>query len=196
MSRFAAPSYCCWNRANGCVNGLSLIVSRLQVANPSLFTLYCASAAFGTYFCMYAFRKPFSAGTFEVYVAMGIGIKMIYVASQVFGYTLSKFIGIKWVSEMTPPRHAGSILGLIAVAPVTLMLFAITPVPYNAIWLFVKGLPLGMVFGLVMGFLEGRKLTEAMIAGLCARFIFASGAMKSTGTWLITDMAVSEFSMP
>ena len=36
------------------------------------------------------------------------------------------------------------------------------------VWLFVNGLPLGMVFGLVIGFLEGRKVTEALSAGpLC-----------------------------
>lgn len=51
--------------------------------------------------------------------------------------------------------------------------------------LFLNGLPLGMVFHLVLSFLEGRRHTEAMAAGLCASFIVADGAMKSIGSWLL-----------
>ena len=38
-----------------------------------------------------------------------------------------------------------------------------------------------MVFGLVLGFLEGRQTTELLAAGLCASFILADGIMKSVG---------------
>src|SRR5262249_6511954 len=55
--------------------------------------------------------------------------------------------------------------------------------------------PLGMVFGLVLGFLEGRRHTEALTAGLCASFIFADGAVKSAGAALLAA-GVSEFWMP
>ncbi|MEZ6111840.1 MAG: DUF5690 family protein [Pirellulaceae bacterium] len=62
--------------------------------------LIAASAAFGTYFCMYAFRKPFTAGTFEGQEIWGLGLKTTLVISQLLGYMLSKFIGIKVISEM------------------------------------------------------------------------------------------------
>ena len=52
-----------------------------------------------------------------------------------------------------------------------------------------------MVFGLVLGFLEGRRDTEARMAGLCASFILADGATKSVGTWLL-QQGVSERWMP
>jgi hypothetical protein len=52
-----------------------------------------------------------------------------------------------------------------------------------------------MVFGMVLGFLEGRRLTEAMTAGLCASFILADGVTKSVGTWLLQN-GVSERWMP
>jgi hypothetical protein len=42
-----------------------------------------------------------------------------------------------------------------------------------------------MVFGLVLGMLEGRRLTEALTAGLCASFILADGVTKSVGAWLL-----------
>ncbi len=61
--------------------------------------------------------------------------------------------------------------------------------------MFLNGLSLGMVFGLVIGFLEGRRMTEALTAGLCASFILADGATKSVGTWLL-DRGIGEGWMP
>lgn len=144
---------------------------------------------------MYAFRKPFTAASFEQTDLWGIDFKTVVVATQVTGYTISKFIGIKVISEMPPQRRAISILGLILVAELGLFLFGVIPRPFNAIGLFVNGLSLGMVFGLVLGFLEGRRLTEALTAGLCASFILADGVVKSVGTWLL-DQGVSEDWMP
>ncbi len=172
------------------------ISTRLARANPVTFSAYCIFAAFGTYFCMYAFRKPFTAATYEGEVWLGIGFKTILVSAQVAGYTLSKFIGIKVISEMLPRYRAVSILGLIGIAEVALLMFAVTPPPWNFVWLFVNGLPLAMVFGLVLGFLEGRKVTESLSAGLCASFIVASGFVKSVGRSLIQDFHVDAYWMP
>lgn len=169
---------------------------RLNSSNPTLFSAYCIIAAFGTYFCMYAFRKPFTAATYEGITWLGIGFKTVLISSQVAGYTISKFIGIRVVSEL-PTRYCGiSILALIGIAEATLLLFAITPAPWSFVWLFVNGLPLGMVFGLVLRFLEGREVTEALSAGLCASFIVSSGFVKSVGRTLIVDYGVSQDWMP
>ena len=145
---------------------------------------------------MYAFRKPFTAVEYQDQVWLGIGFKTFLVAAQVAGYTLSKFIGIKVVSEMSARYRAVSILILIAISEAALLLFAVTPVPWNFIWLFVNGLPLGIVFGLVLGFLEGRKVTESLSAGLCASFIVASGAVKSVGRTLIVEYDIDIYWMP
>jgi hypothetical protein len=61
--------------------------------------------------------------------------------------------------------------------------------------MFVNGLSLGMVFGLVVGFLEGRRITEALTAALCASFILADGLTKSAGTWLL-ELGIAERWMP
>ena len=174
----------------------SWISKRLAEAHPLVFSTYCIVAAFGTYFCMYAFRKPFTAATYENTIWLGLGFKTILIVSQVTGYTLSKFVGIKIVSEMPAKYRAIAVLGLIGIAEIALLMFAVTPAPWNFLWLFVNGLPLGMVFGLVMGFLEGRKFTEALSAGLCASFILASGFVKSVGRSLIDDYGTDQFWMP
>ena len=124
---------------------------------------WCAAAAFGTYFCMYAFRKPFTAAKYDDTTFLGIPYKSILVIAQVLGYTLSKFVGIKVVAEMPLRqmplrRRVAILLGLIAAAEVALLLFAVTPAPFNAFWLFVNGIPLGMVFGLVLSFRESRGI--------------------------------------
>ncbi len=157
--------------------------------------LWVIVAAFGTYFCMYAFRKPFTAASFATAGEQANSFKSILIISQVMGYMVSKFIGIKIISEMRPHRRAISILVLIGLAEVALVLFGMVPRPWNAVCMFFNGLPLGMVFGLVLGFLEGRCMTEALAAGLCASFIVADGFTKSVGAWLL-NLGVSEQWMP
>lgn len=144
---------------------------------------------------MYVFRKPFTAASFGDTMLWGIGFKTVLVTAQVLGYTISKFVGIKVIAEMPPGRRAVFFLVLIGVAELALLMFGLTPAPYNFIWLFVNGLPLGMVFGLVIGFLEGRLQTELLTAGLCASFIVADGAAKSVGTFLL-DQGISQYWMP
>ncbi|MBO0720571.1 MAG: hypothetical protein J2P41_07105, partial [Blastocatellia bacterium] len=158
-------------------------------------SLWTVVAAFGSYFCMYGFRKPFTAAGYEEFTLLGLSYKSILVTSQVLGYTLSKFIGIRVISEMPPARRGRTILLFIGIAQTALLLFALAPAPWNFILLFVNGLPLGMVFGLVLGFLEGRRSTEILAAGLCASFILADGVTKSVGSYLLAA-GVNQFWMP
>jgi hypothetical protein len=159
------------------------------------FAAWSIAGAFLTYFSMYAFRKPFSAGTYEGMVIWGMDYKIMLVTFQVAGYTLSKFMGIKLVSEMKPERRVVYILGLIGVSWLALLAFALVPAPYNVWCLFFNGLPLGMIWGLVFGFLEGRRQTELLAAGLASSFIVSSGFVKSTGRSLVLE-GVSEYWMP
>lgn len=149
------------------------------------FLMWAMAAAFGAYFCMYGFRKPFTAGTYADAAVWGIGFKTILVTSQVAGYMLSKFIGIKVIAEMPSSRRAFTMIWLILMAEGALILFGVLPRPWNAACLFFNGLPLGMVFGLVLGYLEGRRATELLTAGLCTSFILADGVTKSVGAWLL-----------
>ncbi|HEY1068640.1 MAG TPA: DUF5690 family protein, partial [Pirellulales bacterium] len=157
--------------------------------------VWAATAAFGAYFCMYAFRKPFTAASYNGTELWGLEFKSVLLISQVLGYMLSKMIGVKIVSEMPPRRRAVAMLGLILFAEAALVLFGLVPRPWNTLCLFLNGLPLGMVFGLVLGFLEGRRTTELLAAGLCASFILADGVAKSVGAGLL-EWGVAEDWMP
>ena len=69
--------------------------------NDVFWAVWSVVAAFGTYFCMYFYRKPFTAETFKEDVAFGFGLKGVLVISQMLGYMLSKFIGHVSPSEET-----------------------------------------------------------------------------------------------
>ena len=176
----------------------SKITRWLDKAPAPLFVLYATSAAFITYFCMYAFRKPLTVGTFEGVLGWeaAIDFKTALVISQLVGYAASKWIGIKVVSEMTAARRAVAILLLIGIAEIALVLFAMLPMPFNLIPLFFNGLMLGMIWGLVFSYLEGRRTSEILGAGLATSFIVSSGVVKSVGKYLILDWDVSEYWMP
>ncbi len=164
-----------------------------QQRQDLLWAIWAAVAAFGCYFCMYAFRKPFTAASFSGTTLAGIEFKIVLVTAQVMGYMVSKFVGIKLISEMPPHRRAVSIGVLIVIAELALLLFGLIPRPWNAICLFLNGLPLGMIFGLVLGMLEGRRVTEALTAGLCASFILADGVTKSVGAWLLKQNVTEDW---
>lgn len=152
-------------------------------------------AAFSTYFCVYGFRKPFTSASFDDSEWAGIGFKELLVIAQVLGYMASKFIGIKVIAEMPPERRGAGIIALVMASFAALIVFPLVPRPWSAVCLFANGLSLGMTFGLVLGFLEGRRCTEALTAGLCTSFILADGVTKSVGAWLL-EAGVSESWMP
>jgi hypothetical protein len=152
-------------------------------------------AAFGCYFCVYGFRKPFTAGTYEEQFFMGIHWKSILISSQIAGYMLSKWCGIFFVSSITWEKRAKAIIMSILVAELALLGFGLVPKPYNLIFLLLNGLPLGMIFGYIQGFLEGKKNTELFIAALGSSFILADGVSKSVGVSLL-NWGVAENWMP
>ena len=171
----------------------------LRQANPVAFNIYAGGAAFGAYFCMYAFRKPFAAGAYAgdpgLEFLPGLELKTLFILSQALGYAFSKFYGVKFVSEHLGGGRARAILGLILAAEFFLFLFASVSGPYRAVFLFLNGLPLGMIWGLVFSYLEGRRHTEILGAILSTSFIVASGVVKSIGLSLVHS-GVSEYSMP
>jgi len=174
---------------------MSFLPTAARSRHPAYVTLLAGGAALATYACMYAFRKPFTAATFGGAEFLDVDYKVWLVVAQVLGYMCSKFIGIRVIGELDHARRARLLLALIGVAWLALLGFALVPAPWNIPFLFLNGLPLGMVWGVVFSYLEGRRATEAMGAILASSFIFASGLVKTVGKTLLLA-GVSEFWMP
>jgi MFS family permease len=170
----------------------------LQRCSTPIFILLTGSVAMMTYISMYAFRKPFTAATFENVAGWdwSLDFKTAILIAQVLGYAVSKFIGIKVISEITAQKRVTCFIGLVVWAQIMLVLFAILPPSLKIIALFANGLPLGLVWGLVFSYLEGRRVTEALGAILCTSLIFGSGVVQTIGRWLLVDVGISEMWMP
>jgi hypothetical protein len=162
----------------------------------ALISVLAAISAFGAYTSMYAFRKAFAAGTYPGQQYLHIDYKIWLVIAQIVGYTLSKFYGIRFIAEVNGKKRGLTILVLIAISWLALLGFALIPAPYNIVFLFVNGFPLGLIWGLVFGYLEGRRSTEFMAAVLSISLIFGSGFVKTIGQTLIHVYHVSEYNMP
>src|ERR1019366_1842640 len=67
----------------------------LSRAPAPVFALYGGSMAFGAYFAMYAFRKPFTVASYADAAPFLVNYKIALVIVQVFGYALSKIVGVK-----------------------------------------------------------------------------------------------------
>ena len=161
------------------------------------FSLYAMGFAFLTYFCMYAFRKPFGAATYAGLEFMGTGIKLktAFVIGQIIGYTISKYYGCKFCSEIGRNQQAKALVMMIIIAESALLGFAILPENLKVLAIFINGLPLGMVWGLVSRYLEGRKTAELLFAGLSCSYIVASSSVKTVGGWIM-EAGITEFWMP
>lgn len=145
---------------------------------------------------MYAFRKPFTVATFENLSFLGVDYKIVLIISQVLGYMLSKFIGIKMISELQPKSRLPYLLIMIILAELSLVGFGLLPNPYNVLFMFLNGLSLGMIWGVVFSYLEGRKFTEILGVILCSSFIVSSGVVKSVGLLVMEHFNISQFAMP
>jgi hypothetical protein len=91
--------------------------------------IWALIAAFGTYFCMYGFRKPYTAATWSNAAFFGVDYKFLLVISQTLGYVIAKWPGIKFVSEILPGQRIKALLLLIFFAEGMLLLFGIVPRP-------------------------------------------------------------------
>lgn len=169
----------------------------LERSGVVTFSAFAITAAFTAYFSMYAFRKPFAASEYEGEVFSGdLSLKTALIISQVLGYALSKWLGIKFVSELRARHRTIALVCLIGFAHLALLMFAVVPPQLRVLAIFFNGLPLGAVWGLVFGFLEGRRTSEILGAGLSAAYIVASGAVKGIGRYVVGGLGVSEAWMP
>ncbi len=179
------------------MNLVATVRSWLVRAPQGVFAVYAGTMAFGTYFCIYAFRKAFAAAHFSgLPQVLAVDYKVALVIAQVLGYALAKLIGVRVIAELPAHRRIAGIVMQSLIAEAALVLFAVIPAPWNIAAMFVDGLALGMVWGMVFGFVEGRRQSDMIGAMLCASFVISSGVMKSVGTVVMTTHIAGEWWMP
>jgi hypothetical protein len=158
--------------------------------------IYAAIVAFLTYTMIFGFRKSYTICTFDGMAFWGLGYKTLLVLSQMMGYLMAKFYGIKFIAELKRLNRYKIVLLLVGIAWMAWLFFALIPAPYNMVFLFINGFPLGMLWGVIFSYIEGRKTTDFIGASLAVSFIFSSGFVKSVGGWLQLQFHLTEFWIP
>lgn len=161
-----------------------------------LFILWAGGAALLSYSLVYALRKPYTAATFDELEVFGMDYKVIVTIAQILGYVISKFIGIKLISELKRENRMKFILLSIITAEASLILFGLLPAPYNIGAMFLNGLSLGCMWGIIFSFIEGRKMTDILASLLGVSMVISSGTAKSAGLFVMNTLNVNEFWMP
>jgi len=155
-----------------------------------------AMIAFLVYSSVYAYRKPFTVATFDGITFWGISYQTLLIISQVIGYMLSKFYGIKFIAELKKAGRFKTSVALVGAAWLSLLFFALIPAPYGMIFLFINGFMLGFMWGIVFSYVEGRRATDFIGAVMAVSFIFAGGFTRSVAKWLMVDWGIPEIWMP
>lgn len=176
---------------------LTLKNTSAQPASKQLeITLYAALVAFLTYSSVYAYRKPFTVATFPGIEYWGIRYQTLLIISQGIGYMLSKFYGIRFISELKRMGRWKTSAILVGIAWLSLFFFAILPPLFGLICLLINGFALGFMWGIVFSYVEGRKTTDFIGSAMAVSFIFAGGFTRTVAKWLLVEWNVSEHWMP
>lgn len=154
-------------------------------------------AVFGVYASMYAFRRPFSVGLYEdmPHVFL-LSYKVALVIAQVMGYATSKFLGISIIASLKHQHRWKWLLLIVFLAELCWLGFALVPPITGLVFLFVNGLLLGLVYGVVFSYIEGRRMSEYLLTAIAASFVFGSGLVKSSGKMVLLEGWASERWMP
>lgn len=161
-----------------------------------LVSICTAMVAFLAYSSIYAYRKPFTVATFEGISFWGIPYQTLLIISQVTGYMLSKFYGIKFIAELKRLGRWKTSVLLVGIAWLSLLFFAVIPAPFGMIFLFVNGFMLGFMWGIIFSYVEGRIGTDFIGSVMAVSFIFAGGFTRSVAKWVMLEWRITEQWMP
>lgn len=164
--------------------------------SDTLLILWAGGAALLSYSLVYALRKPYTAASFDGLTFLGTDYKVAVTTIQILGYVIAKFFGIKIISELKKENRFRFFVGSAILAEAALIGFGLLSAPYNVVAMFVNGLSLGCMWGVIFSFIEGRKVTDILASLLGVSMVFSSGLAKSLGLFVMNEMQVDPFWMP
>lgn len=159
-------------------------------------TLFAALVTFLSYTVVYAYRKPFTIASYYNIEWFGIKYQTCLIICQGIGYMLSKFFGIRFISELKRLGRWKTSFILVGTSWISLFFFAIVPPLFGLFFLMINGFCLGFMWGVVFSYAEGRRSTDFIGSVMAVSFIFAGGFTRSVGKWLLVEWNVAEKWMP
>ncbi len=171
-------------------------MSQVKKRDDRAIAISAAIVSFLTYTMVYGFRKGFTVCSFDGIRYAGISYKVWLVIIQVLGYASSKIYGIRFISELKNIGRGKIILLLVGISWAGLLLFALVPAPWNIFFMFINGFPLGVIWGIIFSYVEGRRATDFIGAALSVSFIFSSGFVKTVAGFILQHFGTSEYWLP
>ena len=171
-------------------------IAKNKTCSDLLLILWAGGAALLSYSLVYALRKPYTAASFDGLTFMGTDYKIAVTTIQILGYVIAKFFGIKLISELKRENRFRFFVWSAVLAEAALIGFGLLPMPFNVVAMFVNGLSLGCMWGVIFSFIEGRKVTDMLASLLGVSMVFSSGVAKSFGLFAMNDMHIDQFWMP
>lgn len=164
--------------------------------SDTLLILWAGGAALLSYSLVYALRKPYTAASFDGLTFFGADYKVAVTTIQILGYLVAKFFCIKIISELKKEKRFRFFVASAILAEVALIAFGLLSTPYNVVAMFVNGLSLGCMWGVIFSFIEGRKVTDMLASLLGVSIVFSSGLAKSFGLFTMNELHIDQFWMP
>ena len=152
--------------------------SRRRVSDL-FFILWAGGAALLSYSLVYMLRKPYTAAAFEDLEVFNMDYKVAVTIVQILGYVVSKFMGIKLISELRREERLRFILMSVVMAELSLVFFGLLSAPYNIAAMFLNGLSLGCMWGIIFSFIEGRRMTDVLASLLGVSMVISQRVLDA-----------------
>lgn len=171
-------------------------ITKNKKLSTALLIVWAGGAALLSYSLVYALRKPYTAASFDGMTFLGVDYKVAVTTIQILGYMIAKFFGIKIISELKKENRFKFFVYSAVLAEMALVGFGMLSAPYNVAAMFVNGLSLGCMWGVIFSFIEGRKVTDILASLLGVSMVFSSGLSKSFGLFAMNEIGIDPFWMP
>lgn len=171
-------------------------LENLQATSKILFTLYGGLSSFCLYVCVYVYRRSFQVVPLDEKWTEDIYLKDAVVFAQTAGLLIAKLYGIQYNAEAKRYNVTVHLLVAIAAAECSLIAYAVVENFWKPFAIFFNGLPLGVVWGLLVTFLEGRETSDAMLLMLAEGFLIGNGLVKAVCKWVLDRGRIDKFVMP
>jgi hypothetical protein len=112
--------------------------------------------------------------------------------AQVVGYMISKFAGIKFISELKSLGRWKAAIVLVLGSWACLAGLGLMPAPWGILFMMLNGFCLGFLWGIVFSYVEGRKTTDFIGAFMAVSFIFAGGFTRSIAVYIKDHWFIGE----
>lgn len=178
------------------LNWKPLITRKLDTSHAAISTIYTIFAAFSAYFSIYGISASLFTATFDgVKVMGGLDLKVAFSIAQMLGYAISKVAGAIIIPTIKRHQRCPILVLLAVLAEIPLILFGFLPPMGQVVMVFLSGIPMAWMWGIMIMYLEGRRTSEFLLMGLYLSVMVASGAAKSIAA-AVLQAGIPESWMP